>query len=246
MSAWLMPLQRVLDDTNKPVTVFFRDDDIGWSNDNLYRLLNVFADHRVPLDLAIIPNALTELLAQRLCTHAQSHPIGLHQHGFTHHNHETQGRKYEFGPSRTYAQQLNDLQVGREILQALLGEYLDPIFTPPWNRCTEITAACLTELGYSLLSRDRSAKPLRFSPINELPIHIDWQKSHKDHRFDLRRLSQSLVDAIKAQSITGIMLHHAVMVNVDFSAIDELLSLLSEHNQVNCSLMRNIHTHKVH
>ena len=76
-------------------------------------------------------------------------PVGLHQHGLAHVNHEREGRKCEFGPSRDAAAQRRDIADGRERLAALLGDRVDPIFTPPWNRCTADTGAVLAELGFA-------------------------------------------------------------------------------------------------
>ena len=53
----------------------------------------------------------------------------------------------------------------------LLGERVDPFFTPPWNRCTRDTGEVLVELGFTLLSREHRAEPLGLLP--ELPVHLD-------------------------------------------------------------------------
>ena len=56
----------------------------------------------------------------------------------------TDGRKCEFGESRSRELQHADIAAGKELLSDLLGPITDPIFTPPWNRCTASTAALLT------------------------------------------------------------------------------------------------------
>lgn len=73
--------------------------------------------------MAVIPQALDRALANNLSRRlaAGRSVLSLHQHGSSHTNHETEGRKYEFGPSRSAAQQGNDLRAGRERLQTLLG-----------------------------------------------------------------------------------------------------------------------------
>ena len=40
---WLDPLRRALDASPAPATFFFRDDDVGWSDDRLFSLLDLFA-----------------------------------------------------------------------------------------------------------------------------------------------------------------------------------------------------------
>ena len=100
--------------------------------------------------------------------------VGLHQHGLAHVNHEREGRKCEFGPARGAAAQRRDIAEGRERLAALLGARVDPIFTPPWNRCTAETGRCLAELGFEVLSRESRAAPLGVPGLRELPVSVDW------------------------------------------------------------------------
>lgn len=68
MSAWLAPLRAALDHAARPVTFFFRDDDAGWADDDLYRLIDIFDRWAIPLDLAVIPNALSDDLAMLFST----------------------------------------------------------------------------------------------------------------------------------------------------------------------------------
>ena len=145
MSSWLQPVEDALDAAPAPVPVFFRDDDAGWGDERLLALLDAFAERELPVDLAVIPRELDAGLAREL----RARPVGLHQHGLAHVNHEREGRKCEFGPARDAAAQRRDIAEGRERLTGLLGDRVDPIFTPPWNRCTTDTGRVLAELGFS-------------------------------------------------------------------------------------------------
>ena len=133
-----------LDETAQPVEVFFRDDDAGWEDERLLELIARFAEHGLPLDLAVIPAELTPALAGRL---AETH-VGMHQHGYAHTNHQVEGRKCEFGPARGYREQRADIARGWARLRELLGDRIDPFFTPPWNRCTRDTGEALVELAF--------------------------------------------------------------------------------------------------
>ena len=135
MVRWLDPVVSALDQAPAPVRVFFRDDDAGWRDDRLVPLLELFARHGLPLDVAVIPRALGPGLARELRARAGD-GLALHQHGLAHVNHEREGRKHEFGPSRGREAQRRDIEAGRTLLRELLGDALEPIFTPPWNRCT--------------------------------------------------------------------------------------------------------------
>jgi hypothetical protein len=59
-------LRVALDETAAPVTFFFRDDDAGWDDGRLFSLLDVFARRALPLDVAVIPRALSAERAARL------------------------------------------------------------------------------------------------------------------------------------------------------------------------------------
>ena len=239
MTAWLDPLREALDESNTFIDFFFRDDDIGWATGEFRALLACFRRYSVPLDLAAIPNVLTSELADEICTlHAQSPALlGVHQHGFSHTNHEVSGRKCEFGAARVYEDQYRDIKRGKIRLEALLGSVLDPIFTPPWNRCTETTAACLRELGFRVLSRDATATSFGLSDLKELPISIDWFAKKKGERLSFHSLGRVIAKTVKQTQQVGIMLHHELMNSGERDHLNDLLFLLSTHRQARCTLM---------
>lgn len=240
MNAWLDPLRNVLDGAPEPLTFFFRDDDAGWSDGRLYRLLDLFEEQRTPLDLAVIPQVLSEPLAHELLSRAQTAHLAVHQHGFKHVNHEPNGRKCEFGPSRSRLEQSNDLNMGQQRLERLLGRVVDPIFTPPWNRCTKVTVDCLSSLGFRVLSRDLSATPFVLDAISELPISVDWMRRRNSVAIGRQDLGRLIADAAQKSRPVGIMLHHASMDRGVLNGIRSLLDLLANHANAHCCLMREI------
>ena len=242
MTVWLDPLCLALDESDIPIDFFFRDDDVGWANDELRALLACFRRHSVPLDLAAIPTALTAEFADEIRAAHNEAPalVGIHQHGFSHTNHELLGRKCEFGVSRAHEDQYRDIQLGRTKLEAMLGSVLDPMFTPPWNRCTEITGECLRGLGFSVLSRDAIAPSLNVSGLKELPISIDWFKKKNGERLSFQTLATLITSSVNQQQQVGIMLHHELMNAYERERLDDLLALLSTHRQVHCKLMIEI------
>jgi hypothetical protein len=241
VTGWLDPARRALDNAKVPVTFFFRDDDAGWSDGGLYRLLDLFEGERIPIDLAVIPTALGDGLAHCLAGRLRSSAgrLGLHQHGFSHANHERAGRKCEFGPSRGEADQVEDLWAGKWRLEAVMGPVFDPIFTPPWNRCTQATVDALASCGYRVLSRDIGASPLRLNDVAELPVCVDWcawEKRGEDRAWIGRQIAEHMT---KNRPV-GIMLHHAAMSPVDYAAVANLLALLSGHGKARCVSMRTL------
>jgi hypothetical protein len=237
-------LMAALDAAPAAVPFFLRDDDAGWDDPKLFALLDRTQHAGVPIDLAVIPQATTPALAAELCARADSAPglIGLHQHGYAHHNHEAAGRKCEFGDSRSAATQQDDLCLGRQRLRECFGTRLDAIFTPPWNRCSAATPPLLARLGFAALSRSRGAAAQQCLP--ELPVDVDWCKQ--------RRLAAAqgggsgpLVAAELAQRVAaggpvGLMLHHADMDTHDLALLDELLQATRRHPHVRWMPMREL------
>ena len=240
MSDWLGPVRRALDGASAPVTFFFRDDDAGWDDERLFHLLDLFGDYGVPLDLAVIPLALTPALARGIGDRVEAQPglVSVHQHGFAHVNHEAEGRKCEFGPTRAAAIQERDIRQGKQLLDELLGPIVQPIFTPPWNRCGAQTGDCLTRLGFRALSRDSSAEPLDLPGLLELPVRVDWFAKRKGVPLTREQVGRLIAEAIGGSNPVGVMLHHAVMDEGERQAAGGLLSLLSSHDRARCRLMQ--------
>jgi len=239
VSAWLDPVLRALDEAPSPVFFFFRDDDVGVADEKLYRLLDLFAMYRTPLDLAVIPDALEARLAKHLVERRLAAPdlLGLHQHGLRHANHEPSGRKCEFGASRSAPQQLADIAAGRARLVSLLADSLDPFFTPPWNRCSQATADALARLGFTVLSRDASAAPLALHGLAEVAVNADWMLAGAE---EAPKLAERIAQSVAAGDGAGVMLHHAVMSEEHLQALERLLDLLARHPRVRCCLMRKV------
>lgn len=224
MTHWLRPVADALDAAPAPAVLCFRDDDAGWDDARLLRLLDRFAAAAVPLDVAVIPTQLNAALAAELLGRAGAR-LGLHQHGFAHVDHEAAGRKCEFGAARSRAAQRRDITAGRALLADLLGDAIDPVFTPPWNRCTAETGLCLAELGFRVLSRESRAEPLRIPDLQEIPVHVDWV------RLAPLAASERLAAAIRSGGPAGVMFHHAEMDARSRDAASELLALVADHDR---------------
>lgn len=238
MSRWLDPVRQALESGRPRAPLFFRNDDVGWADDRLLPLLDLFEARSVPADLAVIPAALSDAMTQTLADRcaASDGRLRLHQHGWRHVDHENGGRKCEFGPSRAPDVQAADLHAGKERLRAVLAPFVDPIFSPPWNRCTQATADLLPAASMRVLSRNAEAAPLDTGIIAELSVAVDWDKEMA--RADsAATLGRAVADAIDRGNPVGIMLHHASMGTDSLAALAALLDLLAEHEHVRCLTM---------
>ena len=244
MTDALTPVLRALDARRAPLTMFLRDDDAGWETPRLMALIDVTQAAGAAIDLAVIPQATGEALAETLCARIDAAPgsIGVHQHGFAHLNHETLGRRCEFGSARSVSMQRHDLRQGRTRLRTLFGHRLDDFFTPPWNRCSAATPAVLAELGFKVLSRDRTALPQGLLP--ELNVTLDWCKHSRDDGRDLGPVWRTLADAVQLHADVdaplGLMLHHGPMTAADLDGLRGFLLALQDHGGVRWQAMRDL------
>lgn len=230
----LSPVIELLDALESPIDAFVRDDDAGWDDARLLALLDTMAHAGVPIDLAAIPLAVSDPLAAELNARIDAAPgsVGVHQHGCAHANHEAEGRKCEFGTARDAQAQQHDLRSGRLLLQHFFGVRLQPIFTPPWNRCAPYTPALLAEQGFVALSRDRGAPAQQ--ALSELPVDIDWSRQYREGgaAAAARALAQALHERAADGVPLGLMLHHAVMAPDELALLGSWLWRLARHGRL--------------
>lgn len=220
-----------LPDTQKIIPIFLRDDDIDEDEESLRHLLDIALSRNAPMNLQIIPEKLTEAGVRILKDFNRVNPdlVSLNQHGWTHLNHEEEGRKCEFGPSRNFQEQLEDISKGKTILETIFPMRFFPVFTPPWNRCTPDTFKVLDELGFYLLSKDLGKQPIIGYSFIEISTSLDlytWKGGAKMKApEDIVKL---FLRQIKELNVIGILLHHKVMDATAFAFLDQLLAELQQ------------------
>jgi len=214
--------------------VFFRADDIGIPSKSFEQLICCFQKHNLPLGLAAVPSWLTEgrLPALRRLTGADNGQWYWHQHGRRHHNNEKTGKKQEFGPSRAKADIYTDLAKGRRRLEQLLEKEFQPVFTPPWNRCSADTLEALVDLDFAAVSRSTGARPE--APVNlpDYQVNVDLHtRKEKDPRLGLANLLQEIEQAISS-GLCGIMIHHQRMNRAAVELLDILLESIKNNGRL--------------
>lgn len=225
MTHWLDPVRAALGARDRPFELFVRDDDGGWDDAALLALIDTCAEVDAVVDVAVIPNALHDGLAALLNDCVEAGVARVHQHGRAHTNHESEGRKCEFGAARSYSEQLSDIAGGQAKLRAAFGDRFDLVFTPPWNRCVEVTADALVACGIGVLSRDSTAVPFARDDLVEVPVTIDWM-AKRDAGWTPEQLGQRLAGGIATSEAVGLMLHHAVTDAAERGRIAEFLALV--------------------
>ncbi len=216
----------------QPLRVFFRDDDVDEDEATLRRLLRLFLRREIPINLGVIPGRLTaaggELLRQSLS--AAPALIELNQHGWLHLNHEREGRKCEFGPSRTYAEQLSDIAQGQARMTEAFGPHWFPVFIPPWNRCVEDTYRALDQLGFHALSAKQGSAVVTGYRFKEISITLDlfnWRGGASLKPAE--EIVDELIAQLSQQRTVGVMLHHKVMDERAFIFLKAMLDTLVSH-----------------
>ncbi len=232
-----------LSERQRTVNVFFRNDDVDEDEACLRTLLHLFEESSTPVNLEIIPARLTEpgieLLRQR--AYAQPALFELNQHGWQHVNHESQGRKCEFGISRSFDEQLADISRGKEVLEQAFGEVFSPVFTPPWNRCTDVTHRVLDQLGFQALSKLNSEPPVTGHRFREISVTLDlfrWKSGatmKAPQEFVVELTSQLL-----ALDTVGVMLHHKVMDEAAFELVRLIVNELRRSDAIRIHNFQNL------
>lgn len=130
--------------------VFFRNDDVNVLDDTFIQFVNVFVSRSIPLVLAVEPANVTPEMVRYLLEAKTANPslIEIVQHGWSHAVHDLG----EFGGSRAYAEQKEDINRGLNVMQADFGDDFFPAFTFPFGQYNEHTIRILNELGYLVFS----------------------------------------------------------------------------------------------
>ncbi|MFN0111681.1 MAG: DUF2334 domain-containing protein [Blastocatellia bacterium] len=238
MNEALRQLQLTLDrlrERQQTVNVFFRNDDVDEDEASLRTLLQLFEESTAPVNLEIIPGRLTESCIQLLRQRIRAQPalFELNQHGWQHVNHESQGRKCEFGVSRSFDQQRADISRGKEILERAFGEAFSPVFTPPWNRCTDVTHRVLDQLSFQILSKLNNEPPVTGLRFREISVTLDlfrWKGgvAMKAPQEFVGELSSQLL----ALNTVGVMLHHKVMDETAFELVRLIVNELCRSDAI--------------
>ena len=217
-----------------PVCVFFRADDAAVPGANFVRLMDLFTHHRAPLCLAVVPAWLTRTRWEDLQRIGRKAPSlwCWHQHGWRHVNHEPEGKKQEFGPTRTALQIRDDLVRGKRHLETLMGDSFCPVFTPPWNRCDQKTLHLLTELKYKAVSRFIRSAPPSPDELPDFAVHVDLHTRKADHPlFGWDGLFSELGSGL-SRGLCGIMIHHRQMNGNAFLFLEILIRGLMRRRRV--------------
>jgi hypothetical protein len=222
----------------RPVRVFFRADDIGVPGKRIFRLMDIFVDHQVPLCPAVVPAWLNpqrwDVLRKM---DAKSPQLWCwHQHGWRHVSHEIEGKKQEFGPHRAIGDIRQDIVRGREKLEQLMQDRFLPVFTPPWNRCDGRSLSILKSSGFKAVSRHHRSMPKSGKDFPDFCINVDLHtRSEITPEDGWQGLLNELKSAVSSGTC-GVMIHHQRMNSHAFDFLEMLLDRIRQDGR-----MRPVH-----
>jgi predicted glycosyltransferase len=240
----LRPYLESLESEGREFHFFLRDDDTDEDEESLRHLLDIGLSRGVPLNLAVIPAKVTPAGIRLVKNYKKLLPnlLELHQHGWQHLSHEVDGRKCEFGASRSYAEQFADIQRGKLLLERNFGARFFPAFTPPWNRCTQDTLAVLDELGFKVFSKDSDDETITGCRFQEISITLDFMAKGGATMKPPAELVAKLIQQMQAQERIGIMLHHKMMDEQAFAFLDCLLAELRRYSFIYFHTFEELYT----
>lgn len=211
---------------NNQKTIFFRNDDLGWMPQQFDKMLSIFRKHQLPLCAAAIPLYCQDTYK---ANHFSSDKdiLEVHTHGYSHLDHQSSGKKAEFGAERTVEGVTYDLKKAYAITKSLFPEQFYPAFTPPWNRIEGQFIKLLSGAGFKVLSRD-PGKLANVDSIIDLNIDIDIHTSKKGKITDPLKIISAIEQTWSEKDICGVMLHHKHMEDNDFLVLDLLLAEINK------------------
>lgn len=227
-------LTRGCDKSTGQPQLFFRADDIGIPSNKFAAMIDLFKRAKLPLCLATVPAWLNK---ERLKTLFRETGSGTsqwcwHQHGYVHKNFEPFGKKQEFGESRPATDISGSIKQGQNRLETLLADKFVPLFTPPWNRCSDATISSLIDLGFLGMSRNRGARPISPDGFPDFQVDVDLH-TRKETAAD-EALANLLTELEKGLETgrCGIMLHHQRMNRNGFIFLEQLLEAVNKESRI--------------
>ncbi|MGE0633622.1 MAG: hypothetical protein AB7O96_14510 [Pseudobdellovibrionaceae bacterium] len=205
--------------------LFFRNDDVGWNLKDFEKLLGLFVKNGQKLNGAAIPSASMDAYKKDVFN-AHRGNLQIHTHGYAHLDHQSEGKKAEFGSARSHDSVKKELRESLSMTQDVFKDLFFPAFTPPWNRIDETLIPLLAEAGFKVLSRDGD-KISKTPGLKDLNIDLDLHTSKKPRIYTTESLLAEAEEVGKTKKHVGIMIHHKHMVEDDFVFMDQFLKLLS-------------------
>lgn len=223
-------LQALLAEQERPVRLWWRDDDAGRDAPRLARLLDLAERHDAPLSLAVVPDWLEPAAAERI---ARCPSVTVLQHGIAHRDHAGPGeRRIELGGTALAEELADRIVAGQHKLAAGFGALFRKVMVPPWNRIGPAFLGRLSSWGFMGFSGWADAGPAAPPGIRRIDTHLDlvaWRPERRCLADDeILALLAGLLRR-KVRQPVGILTHHLVTYEGGFETLDRLIGLVQDH-----------------
>jgi len=214
--------------------VFFRNDDVCHTTYKFNRFHEIFKRNNIPIIHAVIPGQLSEECKSFLIREKQNNPesLSLVQHGWLHKNYGRL-RKYEFGPSRDYNQQKQDIESGFKVMKDTFGNQFTKLFVPPFHIFNKNTTKVIKELGFLGFSSSNSNKV--GESIKNYPTSLNFTiySRIKTKNKDLKEILKEYLKFKKSsKDVVGILFHHEEFDEKSFQTLEKFLAFI-RHEEKN-------------
>ncbi|MBU90188.1 hypothetical protein CMO94_01495 [Candidatus Woesearchaeota archaeon] len=226
-------------------TLFFRDDDVGELTPNLIRLLSIFIEENIPVNLEVIPSKITKKSLSYLLKIKNNYPrlVEFHQHGFNHNNYNDGfiGEEYEFGNKRLYDEQYSDIIHGKILMEKHFNGGFFQAFCPPYYGYNDDTLKILDSLGYKAFL-DYDFLENNFGKTNvsfkRIPANIEFLGQNQDGVFlrDTGKIDKEIEEKIRNENQIGIVIHHEFMNEKYFKYLHRTIKDLKQNNKIEFKL----------
>lgn len=227
--------------------LFFRDDDVRRLDPSFLRFFNLFWEKKIPVVYGVIPSKAEKNLIRFLRDRKKKSPpfLDIAQHGWRHQNYgsETDGPKFEFGPSRAYGQQKKDIVEGWLTLYRAFGSGFSPAFIPPYHGYDFVTLQAVNELGERKNLHVFSAGKKTFSKEKnflDIPASLSFAPPRRGKENYLPHFLKELRQKLSQQAVTGILLHHAAYDQADLKILGRFLALLKKQGRASPILFSSL------
>jgi hypothetical protein len=194
--------------------IFIRNDDVWTLDREFCFFFDAAIDRGIPVVHAVIPGKMDQKLIRFLCRAKNRTPqlLDIVQHGWTHANHSVEaGTKYEFGPSRSYTVQREDIQQGLKRMRTVFGELFTPAFVPPYHGYDQRTLRALQEESFQIFSAAGSRRPSPKRRFIEMPAPVSFTRYEKGQKKiqNAKDMVGFLARDINRRPLSGVLTHHA-------------------------------------
>ena len=222
--------------------LWWRDDDAISRTPELKHLTEVANDAKIEILLAVIPAHAHKELAAYIKQHAILKPC---IHGWSHTNYApVPEKKCELGSHRPLDEVLADIGRGRQRLEELIGNCLEPILVPPWNRMRDDLAPLLPQVGIKAFSTFAHRRSVPKMQVNTHVDIMNWKAPGGTVGKSLDAVQNELASALSVSRANGcypigLLTHHLVHDEAAWATV----SALAAHPDLNWISIRQAFAH---